>query len=274
MSEEIKKGLLGIVVDETTISHVVPELSALTYRGYTVQELCDKCDFEEVAYLVLNGELKGAINYWNYAARLEAKGFMGFGLAGVGFAYPMSQVAATNVSEVRKMKIWTPDNDLGALTAFEAFNISPIPLPYGDVLMGLQTGLINGIAAPPVGTLLLQWHTQVSYALDLPLLYVYGSFVISNKAFKKLSTEDRQTVSNVLNAAVNQVDRAAKQDDQKAKKALSGQGISWLAPVSDDFAEWDRLASTARKALVEDGYVSEPLYERGGSILEKIRAVD
>ena len=57
MSEEIKKGLLGIVVDETTISQVVPELSALTYRGYTVQELCDKCDFEEVAYLVLNGEL-------------------------------------------------------------------------------------------------------------------------------------------------------------------------------------------------------------------------
>ena len=57
MNEEIKKGLLGIVVDETTISHVVPELSTLTYRGYTVQELCDKCDFEEVAYLVLNGDL-------------------------------------------------------------------------------------------------------------------------------------------------------------------------------------------------------------------------
>ena len=57
MSEEIKKGLLGIVVDETTISHVVPELSTVTYRGYTVQELCDKCDFEEVAYLVLNGDL-------------------------------------------------------------------------------------------------------------------------------------------------------------------------------------------------------------------------
>jgi 2-methylcitrate synthase len=57
MSEDIKKGLLGIVVDETTISQVVPELSALTYRGYTVQELCDKCDFEEVAYLVLHGEL-------------------------------------------------------------------------------------------------------------------------------------------------------------------------------------------------------------------------
>ena len=57
MTDEIKKGLLGIVVDETTISQVVPELSALTYRGYKVQDLCDKCDFEEVAYLVLHGEL-------------------------------------------------------------------------------------------------------------------------------------------------------------------------------------------------------------------------
>ena len=57
MSDEIKKGLLGIVVDETTISQVMPEINSLTYRGYTVQELCEKCIFEEVAYLILNGEL-------------------------------------------------------------------------------------------------------------------------------------------------------------------------------------------------------------------------
>ena len=57
MSDEIKKGLLGIVVDETKISQVMPEINSLTYRGYTVQELCEKCSFEEVAYLVLNGEL-------------------------------------------------------------------------------------------------------------------------------------------------------------------------------------------------------------------------
>ena len=57
MTDEIKKGLLGMVVDETTISQVMPEINSLTYRGYTVQELCDMCSFEEVAYLVLNGEL-------------------------------------------------------------------------------------------------------------------------------------------------------------------------------------------------------------------------
>jgi len=57
MSDEIKKGLLGIVVDETKVSQVMPDINSLTYRGYAVQDLCEKCNFEEVAYLVLNGEL-------------------------------------------------------------------------------------------------------------------------------------------------------------------------------------------------------------------------
>jgi len=61
MSDEIKKGLLGIVVDETTISQVMPDINALTYRGYAVQDLCETCKFEEVAYLVLKGDLPNSI---------------------------------------------------------------------------------------------------------------------------------------------------------------------------------------------------------------------
>ena len=57
MSGDVKKGLLGIVVDETTISQVMPDINSLTYRGYAVQDLCEQCSFEEVAYLILNKEL-------------------------------------------------------------------------------------------------------------------------------------------------------------------------------------------------------------------------
>ena len=57
MSDEIKKGLLGIVVDETEVSKVMPEINSLTYRGYAAQDLCARCEFEEVAFLILNKEL-------------------------------------------------------------------------------------------------------------------------------------------------------------------------------------------------------------------------
>lgn len=75
MSGEIKKGLLGIVVDETSVSQVMPDINSLTYRGYAVQELCAKCIFEEVAYLVLNGELpnKAQLKKFIKEERLDRK---------------------------------------------------------------------------------------------------------------------------------------------------------------------------------------------------------
>jgi len=71
MKDEIKKGLLGIVVDETTISQVMPDINSLTYRGYAVQDLCEKCEFEEVAYLVLNGDLPKKKELKKFKKQLE-----------------------------------------------------------------------------------------------------------------------------------------------------------------------------------------------------------
>ena len=75
MSDDIKKGLLGIVVDETEVSKVMPEINSLTYRGYAAQDLCAKCKFEEVAYLILNGELpnKGQLKKFEKQERRERK---------------------------------------------------------------------------------------------------------------------------------------------------------------------------------------------------------
>jgi len=71
MSEDIKKGLLGIVVDETTVSQVMPDINSLTYRGYAVQDLCEKCSFEEVAYLILNKELPNKSQLNKFKKQLE-----------------------------------------------------------------------------------------------------------------------------------------------------------------------------------------------------------
>jgi citrate synthase len=62
MSDEanIHRGLDGVVVDTTRISKVMPEINSLVYAGYPVQELCEHCHFEEVAWLMWHGELPTA----------------------------------------------------------------------------------------------------------------------------------------------------------------------------------------------------------------------
>lgn len=57
---EIKKGLAGVIADETAVSKVNPETNSLLYRGYPVQELAATQPFEAVAYLLWHGELPTA----------------------------------------------------------------------------------------------------------------------------------------------------------------------------------------------------------------------
>ena len=71
MNDDKKKGLLGIVVDETTISQVMPDINSLTYRGYAVQDLCEKCNFEEVTYLILNKELPNKTQLKKFKKQIE-----------------------------------------------------------------------------------------------------------------------------------------------------------------------------------------------------------
>src|ERR1700739_254683 len=56
---EYSPGLAGVIAGETAICWVDPN-AGLMYRGYDIHEMGDKATFEEVAYLLLNGELPNA----------------------------------------------------------------------------------------------------------------------------------------------------------------------------------------------------------------------
>jgi len=64
-------GLRGQVAGKTALSTVGQTGSGLTYRGYDLQDLVAHCQFEEVAYLLLKGELPDLAQLNDYKARLK-----------------------------------------------------------------------------------------------------------------------------------------------------------------------------------------------------------
>lgn len=65
-------GLRGQVAGKTALSTVGKSGSGLTYRGYDVKDLAANCEFEEVAYLILKGELPNAAELSAYKAKLTS----------------------------------------------------------------------------------------------------------------------------------------------------------------------------------------------------------
>jgi TRAP-type C4-dicarboxylate transport system substrate-binding protein len=169
------------------------------------------------------------------------------------------------------LKVWTPQGDEAAMRTLVAFGITPIPSSIVNVLPGLQTGLFDTITTPPVAAVALQWHTQIRYVLDLPLMYVYGLFVVSATQFERLSDADQTTLRSIMADVVRQADRKNRADDIATFDVLLAQGIELLTPSDDERREWRRVGEEAAEEWIDRGIVSRGLYQRFQSALEAQR---
>jgi TRAP-type C4-dicarboxylate transport system substrate-binding protein len=192
---------------------------------------------------------------------LRRNGYTALGIAEVGFAYAMGNVRDASVEAARRQKVWVPDGDPGSAHTAAAFGIAPVPLAIADVLAALQTGLINAVAMPPVGAVALQWHTRLSYLVELPLMYVYGTFVLANKAFEALDPADREQVEEILTRRLAAVDRMNRLDHEGALAALQRHGVTVLTPSAAEHAVWQRYADAATQRMLSEGIVTRAGYD-------------
>lgn len=187
---------------------------------------------------------------------LELGGLTSFGLTETGFAYLLSKEPVTTVEDLKKLKAWVPTGDFISADLIKSFGISPIPLSITDVLIGLQTGLINAVVVPPLVALALQWHNHVEYLMNMPLLYIYSIMAVDSKAFSKILEPDREIVLQVMNQLYGNIDAQNRIDNRKAYEALIAQGISVTTPGPEDIPAWRELAGKSIARLVESGRIT------------------
>lgn len=205
-------------------------------------------------------------------AGYEKKGFITFGLAEGGFAYPMTKGnPIEKPGDLSSHKVWAPPDDKMSEHAFVAFNITPISLSLGDVLSGLQTNMIDTIAAPPVAALVMQWHTQVKSVTQVPISYIYALMVIDQKAFSKISPADQAIVREEMGKSFATMDQLNRKDNIKAFEALTKQGITVVKPSAENLNAWYELADKTQKKLVAEGVTSNAIYEQMEKLLIEYR---
>ena len=203
---------------------------------------------------------------------LEKGGFVTFGIAEGGFAYVMSDVPITTVDKMRKQKVWIPDNDPTLLESIKAFGVKPIPLSIADVRAGLQTGLINTVATPPIGAVALQWHTQIKYLMNEPFMYIYGLLAVDRKAFEKISPFDQRVFREIMGRVFSDLDRLNRQDNVKALEALRKQGIEFVKVPAESMVQWLNDASAVPKRLIETGRLSREMVGTLEKLLKDYRS--
>jgi TRAP-type C4-dicarboxylate transport system substrate-binding protein len=192
-------------------------------------------------------------------ALIEQAGYVNFGFASGGFAHIMSNRPIANLEDMQGLKVWVPDGDRISYDAVKALGVSPVTMPLTDVLTGLQTELIDTIMGSPIGTIVLQWNTGVSYITELPLAYIFAMMIIEKKYFDRLAPADQAIVREVMERVYLGFEEQGNEDNKQAYKALLADGMKSVTPNQDQIEEWHGAVEASNHKLAAEGVIDADL---------------
>jgi len=176
---------------------------------------------------------------------LEQNGYVALGWSEAGFTYLMSTVPVDSLEHLRKAKVWIWSDSPMAKAIFEEAGVSGVPLTITDVLVGLQTGLVEVVYAPPSVAIALQWFTRIKYLTDAPLNYMLGGLVVKKEAFDKISPDHQAVVKEVFQRHMMRLKEVIRAENQEALTVMQKQDLKVVAPGKAQLAEFKAISENA-----------------------------
>ena len=187
-----------------------------------------------------------------------------------GFVHLMSTTPVATLDDLRKVKVWTWADSPMTKVIFDEANVSAIPLSVPDVLVGLQTGLVDVVYAPPSLAISLQWFTKTKYLTDVNLLYLIGGMVMKKKLFNKMSPAHQNILMDVFRRQMARLKTTIRKENQEALQVMVKHGVKIITPSPAQVAEYKTVSAKAMQRL-EDKSFSKKVKDEVTAKLEAYR---
>ena len=198
----------------------------------------------------------------------EDKGYVLLGWVPVGWVHFFSQQPIRSIEGIRQSKAWIWEGDPLVEQVYNGLGVQPIPLSITDVLLSLQTGMVDTVYASTQGALVLQWFTKVQYMTRLRMSFATGGVLISKKQFYKLSKSYRDIVRKISAEYLGELVQLIKNDNLKAHKVLEKNGVNWVSlPDKNEMSRFREAGAVARKTLAGKYFSTELL----GQVLNHLK---
>ncbi len=204
-----------------------------------------------------------------YDKMFEEKGYKILGWAEQGFIYLFSNKEIRSVADVKASKCWAWQGDAFAAGIFEAFGVTPVPIPVPDVLTALQTGIVDTCYNSQYGLVALQWFTKLKYMSAFPLTYATGALIVKKNKFDKLPPELQTVVLEVSKEYTSLLIEKTREDNETAAKTLQADaGIKTIDLPAEEKAQFKEIGKKVQEDFVDTFYTRELLDKVIGAIQE------
>lgn len=205
------------------------------------------------------------------ARRMEEQGFVLLFLGDVGWVKFFSVKPMLHPDDLKKVKLFTWVGDNPAIDLMKNLGLKPVPLEPTDVLIGLQTGLVDAVPMVPFFAQISQIHDKATHMLDLDWAPLVGGGVILKKTWDALTHGQRDVMrATAKQAGIDIIARNRLENDESIE-AMKKRGLVVHPATPEIQAEW--------RAFVEPVYprlrgleVPADLYDAVVAALKEYRA--
>jgi TRAP-type C4-dicarboxylate transport system substrate-binding protein len=185
-----------------------------------------------------------------FSKRFEDKGYVLIGWVPVGWIHFYSKSKISSVKDLRQTKSWMWEGDPLVKATYKSLKVSPHPLSITDVLMSLQTGMIDTVYASSMGALALQWFTKVKYISQLRMGYATGGVLMRKKRFDRLPKNHQETIMSLGEKYMNKLVKKIQEDNDKAMGVMQKNGLkSAEFPNPENMKKFHKAGEKVRKNL-------------------------
>jgi len=206
------------------------------------------------------------------SAQFGTNGLAVLGFGESGFAYVLSGKPIRTPADLNNARVWVPaGTGRSPGTENHLLGVKAVPLKIGKVREALKRGEVDAVVFPPLGAIVLRWHTGLRCVLDRPFAYLSNPIVIESALFSVLSAVDKESVRRSVRTCLQEVNRKARAKHGEALDVLRMQGVDFTVPAAEESAGWDAWAADATRQLVETGKIDRTAVGLLDKALEEYR---
>lgn len=174
-------------------------------------------------------------------ARLRAKGFTVLFWADAGWVRFFSTEPAITPAEFRRTKLFVWAGDEPQIAIMKSLGCRPVALETSDVLVGLQTKLINAAPLPPMAALASQVYGPAGHMLDLNWVPIVGAAVVRSDVWEKIPATHRARLLASAETAGKKMRQRGRAEDEDAIRAMKQHGLQVHAVPPAVAADWQQF---------------------------------
>ena len=238
---KIKLYLGGVAGDEPDVQRKIRagQFHGGVFTGKALGDIYGDIRMMEVPFNFVNDRKKavqvlGAMRP-HFDEGFRKNGFESLAYYEIGKAYIVSKKKSTSLENLKGSKIWAWEGDKLVEATLKNLRLVSVPLALPDVLTSLSTGMIDSAYNSPLGVIALQWQSKIAYLVDnMPINYAFGAFLLSKRAWSKISKKDQATIKQVMQGHEKVTNDTTIAENKKALETMKSMGIEFIKYPSSD----------------------------------------